>query len=80
MAFKATITNIQYANGQINISAHYTDDATGFVADNQFTYPPDGSVDQVKATADITAQGLIYKNNLSKLTMILGKVGTVITI
>jgi hypothetical protein len=75
----ATISNIQYVGGQIVVSVHYTD-ISGFVADNQFSYPSDGTVIQTKVVADITAQGTIYKNNLAAFNTVLGKVGQQIII
>jgi hypothetical protein len=80
MAFTATITTIQRADGQIRVVVTYADSATGFTAVKPVIYTDDGTITKAQVLTDIQTQGQQYKTNLTTLNTLQGAVGTVLTI
>lgn len=80
MAFTATIQSINLQNDQFTIAVVFNDSATSYTANKTYTFPNDSSTTQASVVAKITTDGNDMKSNLTKLTQIQSKVGSVITI
>jgi hypothetical protein len=78
MAFTAHIDNVTLQNDQWIASVTFSDSATAWVSTKIYTFP--ASETQAQMTAQIIADGTIYKANLITLNALQAKVGSVITI
>ena len=78
MAFTATINSINFQDDQWSVGVTFNDSVSGWTANKTYSFPVTET--QANAVAQITADGTNYKNNLTALTTLQSKVGTVLTI
>lgn len=78
MAFTATINSINFQNDRWNVAVTFNDSVSGWTSSKVYSF--DSTETQAQATAQITADGTAYKANLTALTALQSKVGTIITI